>query len=393
MKRKIFTPVIICLFFTLIFSFLNCKKEEAPTHPQNPPQKPSYNVDVELFLPSIASGKTYEITFDNDKYVSNGYYLSVTGECSDATSVSRTVKVQQGTYYLTGFVDADSSILSKITLGDYIGIYDGIWPTSIPENPNAEVNSNTYFGVTLTTISGINIAGNINFPKELKDKQTVYVVCDTDLNTINGVEGISSVVEPELTITSRYTMVLPMPGMFYLYAFVDNVGNGFPPEPYDFFGYYDEKMPQLTPPATPNVEIADIVAENYYDIDIGLIPTATYTSTIPPPTSTRTLTPTITCTFTQTQTMTPTITPTCGLDNYEEDNSFATAYSSIYYNLDTPGEYSPQTRSISGIGDLDYIKIVIENMSSTPHSFNLTITTSEGTPGGDTELTMYNSSY
>jgi hypothetical protein len=400
MKKNIFTPIITCLIVTFVFSFLNCKKEEAPTSPQTPPQIPSYNVDVELFLPSISTGKTYEITFDNDKYASNGYYLSVTGACGDAASVSKTVKVRQGTYYLTGFVDTDDSILPKITLEDYIGVYNGTWPESVPENPNAEVNSNTYLGVTLTTISAPNSFGIISFPYELKGQHTVYVVCDTDLNTINGVEGISSVIEPDLTTTSKYNMVLPMPGMFYFYAFVDNVGNGFPPEPYDFFGYYDkEAMPQLTPPEAPNAEIADIAAENYYDIDIGLIPTPTYTSTRPPltstitPTSTFTFTSTKTCTFTLTQTTTPTLTPTCGTDTFEPDNDFASAYDSIYYNLASPYEQPPQTRSIFSTGDADYIKIKIDNMDGKSHSFDLTIATSEGTLGGDTEITMYDSSY
>ncbi len=387
---KKFLLLFVAILFVFVLTFLSCgKKDESPTKPEeNPNVIPDYNVSVELFFPSFVSGqKSYAITFDTDKYISNGVYLSITGTCNSVNSVSRTVKVQQGNYYIHGFVDVDESTVTAISIGDYIGIYGGTWPGSIPSNANAAVYSDSYFGVTLSTIAIANMGGTITFPKELDADYTMYVVCDRDLNTANGAESIFTIIVPYDTLNIKYSMIVPGSGDYFLYAFVDRAGNGYPPEERDILGYYDSVMPQLTPPGAVNVNI-NITTDNMYDIQTGSIPTSTFTT---PPTSTYTYTPTNTYTPTSTPTATQTFTPTCGTDQYEPDNDFASA--KLIYFLLPGGATSSQIYSISGVGDNDYIKIGIDNMDIVSHTFDLLIQTKPGDIGADTELTLYDASY
>lgn len=373
-------------FFLIIFgiifviSILTCnKKESSPTQSSEPPTPVpvnSYNVSVELHLPVNAQGKNYSITFDTDLYSSNGFYLKLTGTCDSSLSVTRTVKVNQGNYFITGFVDNDDD--GFMTTYDLIGIYNGTIPDSVPANPNASINADSYFYVTMTTISGSNLSGTIVFPKDLNDSYDFYVFCDSDLNTANGIENIYWATLPDGITYSAYSMFIPFTGMYYLYGFVDFSRNYLPPDPYDFFGYYNFKQPQplLTPPVSPNTQILSDT-DNYINFPLASVPTPTNTPTNPP------IIPTNTVTFT----------PTCGADIYEDDGNTFNAY---FQNIEVyPVSAIPTVthqKSIYPADDIDFVKLVISNTGDNAATFDVHIKTEPGDINGDTELSVYDSS-
>ncbi len=97
-----------------------------------------------LSLPQPAPGKTYIVMIDNDFDGDNGQVRYKQGLCGSGSQVSYQIEnVPTGTYFVYAAVFVVSDGSQGPQSGDYLGIYGGDFPNSVPANPNANVTAGT----------------------------------------------------------------------------------------------------------------------------------------------------------------------------------------------------------------------------------------------------------
>lgn len=210
-----------------------------------------------------------------------------------------------------------------------------------------------------------------------------YKIClDSDSNTYNGYLSLFADDTPTNQSYVTGNLIAISPGTYYIYSHIDINPPG-SIDPGDLFGFYNGTTltPQLTPPPSPNAVISSISSAQNFTFALDEIPVPTNT---PIPTSTYTFTPT------NTPTATPTDTPDCSADTYESynDNSFSTN-NTIYFNVAASPTQTLQWHNIHTSGDVDYIKIYIDNMGSNTFNGEFIFETSPGEYTGDTYMELY----
>ncbi|HRU38576.1 MAG TPA: hypothetical protein P5511_01765, partial [Candidatus Goldiibacteriota bacterium] len=276
-------------------------------------------------LPAASSGRNYFVIADTDMEGGNGYVNLTAGITSGGDNFTYSLAVPAGTYYVYCVVDENASG-GEPDNGDYIAVFGGVFPSSVPPYPNAAVSCpaggtfdmtasvlslsptptiTPYAGTPTATPVMCEISGTITLPYASSGSNWAVLV-DTDYDGDNGYIGIQLGVAGTVN-EINYSMQAPE-GTYYLYAVVDADFTGLAggPTAGDFIGFYGGS-PYFNPPATPNALI--MCPNTSFDFSLAAMPTPTATRTVTG-TWTNTATPTFTLTGTPTNTRTSTGTST-----------------------------------------------------------------------------------
>ena len=99
---------------------------------------------IQEFIRKDSIVKTWVVMIDNDFDGDNGQVRFGQGICGSGSQVSYQVEnVPTGTYFIYAAVFVMSDGSQGPQSGDYLGIYGGQFPNSVPANPNANITAGT----------------------------------------------------------------------------------------------------------------------------------------------------------------------------------------------------------------------------------------------------------
>lgn len=218
-----------------------------------------------ITIPSGQSGKGLFVAVDMDLNPTNDnsvgqYQVTLASESSLAYTINN---VPAGTYYIyAGATNGDVPLV-----GDAVGVYGTTYP-SFPASSNAVVTGGSNLTANITmAVAAANMSGRVYMPSSVTIGRQWGVVLDYDMdggndNSIGMTMGIISTSQNYFD----YSMLLPLPGTYYVYAIVDSA------EPYDlftngpscddYFGFYSMPMPVYFSPSVNNTNINITTAPN-----------------------------------------------------------------------------------------------------------------------------------
>jgi len=291
MKKTQILIYLIILFFIIV----GCSRKDNPISPESsitftptntsttPINSPTITytpgvINGTLNLPASAEGKNYYIyLFDIFTSFSNAD-ASVSGVCSSGTSVSYSIIAPPGSYYLVVFIDTDNNgVLLSPNAGDYVGVYGATWP-NWPANANVTISEGGVLNCDIDLVTGFNnVMGTITlYPYVQTSNKFSYIFIDTDSDPSNS----NSVVNGTVFILGGvqdidYSLLVLVPGIYYLYAIVDMDDSG-TFNSGDQRGYYGVCSPcsgyNPSPPPSPNAYITNLSNINNYGFNLGIIP-------------------------------------------------------------------------------------------------------------------------
>ncbi len=209
-------------------------------------------------LPAGQNGKTLNIMIDMDLDPTNDNSVGMYQvDISSGTSITYTVQnVPAGTYYIYAGATNDTPPMT----GDAVGVYGATYP-SFPASANAVVTSGGTLTANITAVAAApNFSGRVYLPESVTIGRNWGVVIDHDMdggneNSIGMTIGVINTSQNYFD----YSMVLALPGTYFVYAIVDSA------EPYDMFtngpgcndliGFYSVPMPVYFTPWGNNTNI------------------------------------------------------------------------------------------------------------------------------------------
>jgi hypothetical protein len=204
-------------------------------------------------VPAGQAGKDMKVVIDMDFSPDNPntlaqITLTVTDNSAHTYDYTFT-GIPTGTYYVyTACMNHNSPLLP----GDALGVYGSTYP-SFPASRNVTVNNGAITTANITmVVATANVTGRMYLPGNAAGK-TYYVVIDSDTNGgNNGQVGMAYGIVPTSNPYVDYSMVLPLPGNWYIYGGVDMDGSGGAPNCGDYFGFYSYPDPVYMTPAGNN---------------------------------------------------------------------------------------------------------------------------------------------
>lgn len=236
---------------------------------QNPPATPTVaptpstaggtgTISGTLTLPAGQNGKSLTLMLDMDLIVENGNEIAVFATVVASTSVSYTFTgVPVASYFIFG---ATAAAMGPPAVGDSVGVYGTTFP-AFPASPNVAVTSGGTTTANITFATAVNnLSGRVYLPAAVTGMRSYGVVVDTDMDGGNGGQmGLAAGVITTGATYFDYSLFLPVPGNYYVYAIVDEASpydlfaNG--PGCGDFMGLYNYPLPVYLAPNGSNSNI------------------------------------------------------------------------------------------------------------------------------------------
>jgi hypothetical protein len=210
-------------------------------------------------IPAGQSGKTMVVWVDMDLNPTNSNMVA-----------TYTVVLGAGTkqtYTITGLPVANYYVYGGAVgspgpplIGDAIGVYGTTYPV-FPTTPNVSVTNggNTTANFTMV-VATANLSGRVYMPASASLGDTWGVVIDTDMDGGNGGQlGMTIGAINSALKYFDYSMLLPLPGDYYIYAIVDSAvpkdlfSNG--PSCGDYMGFYNYPIAVHLTPGGANTNI------------------------------------------------------------------------------------------------------------------------------------------
>jgi hypothetical protein len=235
------------LFMTIAGIQTGCSN--SPAAPAaTPTPVPTVLVSGNITIPSVQTGKNIWVRF----YSSLADLSSpdhAFGTVCTSNPAPYSLIVKEGSYYIVSFVDVDNNQMA--TAGDYAGVYGVTWP-AWPASKNAAVSASAdSFDITLAVTSN-NLTGTITIPANQTGKQ-FWVLLEPDTNGGNSnYAGFQMSTCPAGTEVP-YSMVVLIPGTYYLYGGVNVDSSSGPPNAGDYIGFYGAAVPYYASLASSNV--------------------------------------------------------------------------------------------------------------------------------------------
>lgn len=202
------------------------------------------DITVNLSIPSSGqTGKPVVAIIDMDLNPTNDNAIAQASAVVSGTSQQFTfTNIPVGSYYIyAATVSGDGPPIA----GDAVGIYGTTFP-EFPSSPNANVTNSGNLNANITMVVATNnVSGRVYMPYSCPVGRVWAVVIDTDVDGGNGhLGGTLGAINSSNTYFD-YSLFLPLPGNYYIYAFIDYTGDGINngPDCGDFIGYYNFPNP------------------------------------------------------------------------------------------------------------------------------------------------------
>ncbi len=278
--------LIYLFFFILIFS---CSRKNIPfspeatltftptcTYTKTPVILPTLTsttgiIHGVLNLPGNSEGKKYYIFLFSSF---NGFFnseIQISGICGTGNNIPYSISIPEGSYYLVAYVDVDNNgTLFSPNAGDYVGVYGTLWPLW-PDNANINISNGEELICNVNLVTGFdNVTGSINLYEPAPNKICqIFIDKDTEqLNTNYVVKKEIFIIDNSISI--NYSMLVLIPGNYYIYAGIDIDNSGLPFYTPDQFGYYGTcSCNPKSPPYYPNANITNINTVNTFNFILG----------------------------------------------------------------------------------------------------------------------------
>lgn len=206
-------------------------------------------ITVNLNIPLGQTGKPVVVYVDMDLDPTNGNMID--GASATVTGLSQQfilTNIPVGSYYIYA---ATSSVDGPPMAGDAVGIYGTTYP-NFPSSPNANVTNGGNLNANISMVVATNnLSGRVYMPYSVTNGRQWAVIIDYDLDGGNGFLGMATGLILNSNTYFDYSMFLPLPGNYYIYALVDVTGNGFNngPDCGDLMGLYSYPLPVYFTPA------------------------------------------------------------------------------------------------------------------------------------------------
>ncbi|MCX8094360.1 MAG: hypothetical protein N3E50_09390 [Candidatus Goldbacteria bacterium] len=270
---------LIMIFIQMSFLFFNCSRHNPPTMPESIPTStatviPSYGtVKGTLNLPTPAVGKNYYIyLFDSFEGFSHAEATTY-GVCGAGVSIPYSITVSAGSYYMVVIIDTDNNGMSlSPNPGDYVGVYGVTWP-QWPVSANVIISNGQILNYDIDLVTGFaNVSGYVNVYSMAPGKN-FYIFVDNDTNPVNSNHvAYSNIILSDGVLSVDYSLLVLIPGTYYIYAGVDVNDSGLPFNSGDQLGNWGVCGCNPTnPPASANANINISIVNNFY-FKMGILP-------------------------------------------------------------------------------------------------------------------------
>ncbi len=279
--------MIYISIFIVFFIIFSCSRKDTPLSPEisetftptsapasgTPTIGPTFTctpgiINGTLNLPSSAQGKNYYIyLFDTFTGFANAD-AGISGICGTENSVPYSIAVPPGNYYMAVFVDMDGDGFPGA--GDYVGVYGATWP-EWPVSANITISEGEVLNYDLDLVTGFNnVTGTINLyeaaPNEICQ---IFIDIDTTQTNSNYVAR-KNVFVMEGVLSAGYSLLVLVPGNYYVYAGIDLDESGLPFTTPDQFGYWGVcGCNPKNPPGYANAIISDLSASYNFSFTLG----------------------------------------------------------------------------------------------------------------------------
>lgn len=243
-------------YLILFFVVFSCSRKNTPLSPEGVPTLtptiitsptgtiptpgatlsiPLDNGVITLNLPASATGKNYYIyVFDTFTGFSDADAV-ISGICGTEPSNPYSLNLPAGNYYMVAYIDNDNNGIPSP--GDYVGVYDALWP-EWPTGATMTITDGENINCSINLVTGsANLIGRVNLYETAPGKSCqIFLDVDTDYTNSNYI-AYTSILIWEGILSVDFSLLVLVPGNYYIYAGVDMDNSGLPFSTPDQFGY------------------------------------------------------------------------------------------------------------------------------------------------------------